>query len=124
MLEKQMLAEKVWAVVGANEDRAKYGNMIYQKLRRKGYQVYAVNPFYQTIEGDPCYKDLASLPEKPSVVNFVVAPGIGANYVKEASELGIRYLWFQPETLDDALRTLVDRTDMQSVEACVLVATR
>jgi len=124
MLEKQMLAENVWAVVGANEDRTKYGNMIYQKLRRKGYLVYAVNPRYETIEGDPCYKDLASLPQKPSVVNFVVAPAIGVSYVKEASQLGIRYLWFQPETMDDALRTLVEQTGIQAVEACVLVATR
>ena len=124
MLEKQMLAEKVWAVVGANVDRAKYGNMIYQKLRRKGYQVYAVNPLYQTIEGDPCYKNLISLPEKPSVVNFVVAPGIGANYVSEADALGIRYLWFQPETMNDALQAQVDQTGIQFVEACVLVATR
>jgi hypothetical protein len=119
-----MLAEHVWAVVGANEDRTKYGNMIYQKLRRKGYLVYAVNPRYETIEGDPCYKDLASLPQKPSVVNFVVAPSIGVSYVKEASKLGIRYLWFQPETMDDALRTLVEQTGIQTVEACVLVATR
>jgi len=124
MLEKQMLAENVWAVVGANEDRTKYGNMIYQKLRRKGYLVYAVNPRYETIEGDPCYKDLASLPQKPSVVNFVVAPAIGVSYVKEASQLGIRYLWFQPETMDDALRALVEQTGIQAVEACVLVATR
>ena len=124
MLEEQMLAEKVWAVVGANEDRLKYGNMIYQKLRRKGYQVYAVNPLYQTIEGDPCYRNLSSLPEKPAVVNFVVAPKIGKNYVEEAAALGIKYLWFQPQTSDDQLLEHVRQLGLQAVEACALVATR
>ena len=124
MLEEQMLAEKVWAVVGANEDRSKYGNMIYQKLRRKGYQVYAVNPFYQSIEGDPCYRNLSSLPQKPAVVNFVVAPKIAKNYVDEAAALGIKYLWFQPQTSDDQLLEHVRQLGLQAVEACALVATR
>jgi predicted CoA-binding protein len=63
MLEEMMLDRKVWAVVGANENPEKYGNMIYRKLRAKGYEVYPVNPNYETVEGDKCYKDLSSLPK-------------------------------------------------------------
>ncbi|MDD2445190.1 MAG: CoA-binding protein, partial [Candidatus Nanoarchaeia archaeon] len=37
MLEEEMLAQKAWAVVGANQNPEKYGHMIYAKLKRKGY---------------------------------------------------------------------------------------
>lgn len=124
MLEEEMLAEKIWAVVGANQNPEKFGNKIYRKLRRKGYQVYAVNPRYKEIEGDPCYACLADLPQKPSVVNLVVAPDIGRAFIEEAAALGITNIWFQPGTVDEALLDLVRQLGLRSVQACVLVATR
>ena len=38
MIEGMMLEKKVWAVVGANEDPGKYGNMIFRKLLSRGYE--------------------------------------------------------------------------------------
>lgn len=124
MLEEEMLAEKIWAVVGANQNPEKFGNKIYRKLHRKGYQVYAVNPRYSEVEGDPCYARLADLPQKPSVVNLVVAPDKGRAFIEEAAALGIPNIWFQPGTADEALLDLVRRLGLRSVQACVLVAAR
>lgn len=124
MLEEKMLEKKVWAVVGANRDPEKYGNMIYRKLKVRGYEVYAVNPMYETIEGDRCYKDLASLPKLPEVIDMVVSPKRGKPVLEEAARLGIRYIWLQPGTHDDELMELVDRLGLEAVQACVLVATR
>lgn len=58
-----MLESNIWAVAGANTDPSKYGNMIYRKLRSKGYRVYPVNPLYDMVEGYKCYKSLSELPE-------------------------------------------------------------
>ena len=33
MMEEEMLKKKVWAVIGANSNPEKYGNMIYKKLK-------------------------------------------------------------------------------------------
>ena len=62
MLEAKMLEKKIWAVVGANNDPQRYGNIIYKSLRARGYEVYPVNPDCEKVEGDPCYRDLQSLP--------------------------------------------------------------
>ncbi|MFO7611383.1 MAG: CoA-binding protein [Clostridia bacterium] len=124
MLEETLLGKKVWAVVGANRNPEKYGNMIYRKLRAKGYEVYAVNPFYDTVEGDVCYPGLSSLPKIPDVVNMVVSPKRGITVIREAKSLGIEYLWLQPGTYDDELMTEIDRLGLSAVQACVLVATR
>lgn len=124
MLEEMMLEKKIWAVVGANEDPTKYGNIIYKKLLSRGYKVYPVNPKYETVEGHPCYKDLSALPEKPEVLNMVVPPKRGLPVLEEAVRLGINNLWFQPGTYDEALLVFAASKGLTAVQACVLVALR
>lgn len=124
MLEEMMLEKKVWAVVGANEDPGKYGNMIYRKLLSRGYEVYPVNPNYESIEGHKCYSDLSSLPAKPDVIDMVVSPKRGRPVIEEAAKLGIKYVWLQPETYDEELMQLIESKGITAVQACVLVALR
>lgn len=122
MLEEMMLEKKRWAVVGANEDTTKYGNMIFKRLLSKGYEVYPVNPNYESIEGHKCYPDLSSLPVKPDVIDMVVSPKRGKPIIEEAAKLGIKYLWLQPGTYDDELMSMIDDKNLTAVQACVLVA--
>lgn len=124
MLEEMMMEKKVWAVVGANEDTAKYGNMIFKKLLSRGYKVYPVNPNYEMIEGHKCYKDLTSLPEIPEVIDMVVSPKRGKPVIEEAEKLGIRNIWLQPGTYDDELMQLIKEKGLTAVQACILVALR
>jgi len=124
MLEELMLEKKVWAVVGANQNMEKYGNMIYKKLKARGYEVYAVNPLYDTVEGDQCYKDLTSLPKLPEVIDMVVTPKRAKPVIEEAAKLGVKYIWFQPGTYDDEVLELAKNLGLEAVQACALVATR
>lgn len=124
MLEEDMLGKNVWAVVGANEDPEKYGNMIFKKLLRRGYKVYPVNPKYEMIDGHTCYRDLSSLPEKPEVIDMVVSPKRGRPILEEAARLGIENIWFQPGTYDDEMLEFTATKGLKYVLACVLVALR
>ncbi len=88
--------EPVWAVVGASNDRRKYGNRIYRTLRSAGYTVYAINDHEPQVEGDTAYARLADLPQVPTVVDMVIPPWNALPVVEEAASLGIKALWFQP----------------------------
>lgn len=121
-MEEKMLEKKVWAVVGANENAEKYGNMIYKKLKTFGYKVYPVNPKYQVIEGDKCYSNLSLLPEKPDVINMVVSPNIGKTVIEEAANLGVENIWLQPGTYNDEIINLIDKKGINAVKACVLMS--
>ena len=121
-LTKTMLEAETWAVVGVSANPDKYGNRIFQALRRHGYRVYAVNPAHSEIDGEPCYPDLSSLPERPEVVNLVVSSEIGAEVVEEAARLGVPYLWFQPGTHEPDLIQRAEALGMQPLRHCVLVA--
>lgn len=88
--------ERVWAVVGASNDRTKYGNRIYRDLRSAGYRVYPVNPGDETIEGDPAFASIQDLPETPAVVDVVVPANVGETVLHDAITAGAKFFWLQP----------------------------
>ncbi len=89
------LAQKRMAVVGVSRRSTKFGNVIYQELKNKGYQVYAVNPKLDTFAGEPCYASLKDIPEPVDGVVLVVSPVSSDVVVKEAKEVGISRIWMQ-----------------------------
>ena len=111
-----------WAVVGASQNREKYGNKIYRDLREAGYTVYAVNPSVETVEGDPCYPSLSALPEKPAVVNLVVPPQATLAIIEECKRLGIQRVWFQPGAESDEA---IERAEAEGIHvlanACIMI---
>lgn len=120
--KKSMLEKKIWAVIGANNDPDKFGNIIYKRLKSEGYTVYPVNAMYDEVEGDTCYPDLASLPEMPEVLDMVVSPKRGKAFIDEAAKLGIKNIWLQPGTYDQELLELIKEKQLTALQACVLVA--
>ena len=117
-----MLSKKVWAVAGANQNPEKFGNMIYCRLKDNGYKVYAVNPIYDKVGEDTCYKDLSSLPEVPEVIDIVVTPKRAKPIIEEAAKLGTKYIWFQPNTYDQELLNYANDLGLIYVLDCVLVS--
>lgn len=119
------LPDTTVAVVGATDDRSKYGNIIYRDLRTKGYRVFAVNPGRTTVEGDPCWPDLASLPERPTIVNVVVPPQRTLGVLGEMQRLGLTTVWVQPGAADRTVRAAIaDGGFTALVDACIMVQTR
>jgi predicted CoA-binding protein len=121
-IQKSMLEKKVWAVIGANDNPNKFGNIIYKQLKSEGYRVYPVNPMYDQVEGDICYPNLAALPEKPEVLDMVVSPKRGMAFIEEAAQLKIENIWLQPGTYDSELLALIKEKQLVALQACVLVA--
>lgn len=95
-LISDFVGRRVWAIVGASQDRRKFGNIIYHNLREAGYIVYPVNPKGGELDGEVVYPSLAALPETPQVVDLVVPPKVGEQVVVEAHQLGISRVWMQP----------------------------
>jgi CoA binding domain len=57
------LDRKRVAVTGVSRHPGNHGsNVVYRRLRDRGYEVFAVNPNAGEVEGDTCYPDLASVP--------------------------------------------------------------
>lgn len=120
-LIEKYVNEPVWAVVGASNSRAKYGNRIYLKLREAGYTVYPVNRRERLIEGDTAYGSLADLPEPPTVINMVVPPVEAPAIVEQAKAAGAQAIWFQPGAESAAAARWAQTHGLDVIEACILV---
>jgi len=113
------------AIVGASNNPQKYGNIIYRDMREAGYNVYPVNPKETEIEGDRCYDDLASLPQKPVIVNLVVPPPVTEKVVQRCKELEIDNIWMQPGSESpEAIRFCEENKMLALYEICIMVVRR
>jgi hypothetical protein len=92
----EFLNQKEIAVIGASRHPAKYGHIIYKKLKSAGYKVYAVNPEARTIDGDPSYSDLLSLPPKVKAAVVITPPVITEKIAAEMVKARYKYVWLQP----------------------------
>ena len=120
-LVQRYVREPAWAVVGASNNTAKYGNRIYLKLRAAGYRVYPVNQRERLIEGDAAYRSLLDLPEAPAVVNMVVPPPEAPAIVQQAKAAGAQAVWFQPGAENAAAIRWAQDHGLDVVESCILV---
>ena len=88
------LANKRVAVTGVSRTAKGHGsNLVYQRLRQRGYNVFAINPNTSRAEGDPCYPDLSSTPGGVDAVVIGTRPEIAEETMHECPELGIKYVW-------------------------------
>lgn len=89
------LTERRIAVTGVSRSGSDHGaNVVYKRLRERGYEVFAVNPNASSVEGDVSYPDLASIPDGVDAVVIGTAPSRAAGTVEECIALGIDKLWF------------------------------
>jgi predicted CoA-binding protein len=90
----EFLAKKRVAVIGVSRSPKTHGsNSVYKRLRGRGYEVFAVNPNADEVEGDRCYPDLSSIPGGVDAVVIATRPERAENAMRECAELGIKHVW-------------------------------
>ena len=113
------------ALVGASNDRNKYGNKILLDLLSKNYNVVPINQKEDTIAGLKAYTKVQDLPSRPSIINFVVPPEIGLDITKELVEEGYNHFWYQPGAESEDLTNLLTQKNKDFIDdKCIMVVTR
>ncbi|OCL27341.1 hypothetical protein U472_07735 [Orenia metallireducens] len=116
------LEKQAYAVVGASNNKNKYGYKVFNFLKNHNIKVYPINPNNEQIEGTSCYDDLSKVPEKIDVVVTVVPPSITKKIVKESSYLKIEYIWMQPGSeFEDAERYCEHLGIKSIINRCIMV---
>ena len=90
----EFLTKKRVAVTGVSRTPKSHGgNVVYRRLRERGYDVYPVNPNAEEVEGDRCYADLRSIPGGVEAVVIGTRPEIAEDTMRECADLGIKHVW-------------------------------
>lgn len=90
---KEFLGCQRLAVAGVSREPNAAGNVILRKLRDNGHETFAVNPHASSVEGGPCYPDLASLPTTVEGVVIATPPSASVSVVQQCAALGIPRIW-------------------------------
>jgi predicted CoA-binding protein len=110
------------AVIGASQDRRKYGNKAVRAYLESGYQVFPVNPREATIEGLATYPTLHEIPVPIDFVSLYVPPAIGLKLLPEIAAKTPRELWLNPGSESDDLIEAAADLHLRAVVACSIVA--
>ena len=115
---------KRFAVVGASQDRSKYGNKVLRVYQQNRYDVVPVNPKADEVEGLKAYPDLASIPGAIHGVSIITPPAITERVVQEAITKGINQIWMQPGAESEAAVKAAQEAGANVIAggACILVA--
>ncbi|WP_304508470.1 CoA-binding protein [Anaerotignum sp.] len=111
---KDIMQEKVFAVVGDTLNEEKYAFKIKNELMEHGYQVHSVG------------KELASLndiTEEIDVIDLCIHPVKGLKLMKECKK-DYKYILIQPGAESKELLDYLDKTHAPFLEGCALVGLR
>ena len=82
------------AVTGVSRTPNGHGsNVVYQRLRSRGYEVFAVNPNAEEVEGDRAFHSLREIPGGVDAVVIGTRPELAEDTMRECVELGIGRVW-------------------------------
>lgn len=91
---ENFIALKKIAVTGVSSVNPDAANLIFNKLRKNGYETAPVNPKVTEVEGVKCYPNLSSLPFLPQGVVIASPPASAQFILEECLKLGIKQVWF------------------------------
>ena len=117
-----MPTPKVVAVIGASNNRWKFGNKAVRAFREEGHTVIPINPHAQEVEGLRAYKSVLDVPGPIDMASFYVPPDVGERIIEEVAAKQIAEVWFNPGAESDALIARARALSIRPIVACSIVA--
>ena len=112
---------KVVAVIGASNNRHKFGNKAVRAFLLEGYVVVPIHPREAEIEGLTAYRSVVDVPGPIDMATFYVPPEIGEVVIEDVARKGIPEVWLNPGAESDALIAVARRLSIRPIVACSIV---
>ncbi len=109
------------AIIGASNDRNKYGNRAVRAYQRQGWTVYPVNPNERTVEGLAAFARITDIPDTIDRASLYVPAAIGQTLLAGIQSKGVGELFVNPGAESDALTAEAQRLGLEAIYACSIV---
>ncbi len=91
------------AVIGASQDRAKFGNKCVRAYAAEGWEVYPVNLTADRVEGLEAFASIEAVPGELQRISIYLPPEVTAGVIPEITDKGAWEVWFNPGSADPAI---------------------
>jgi predicted CoA-binding protein len=112
---------KTVAIIGASNDRRKFGNKSVRAFLQQGYEVFPVNPKEEIIEGLKVFKTIGEVPVRPQLISVYLPPPVLLNVLSDIAAKGCDEFWLNPGTESDAVLAECERLGLNVIQACSIV---
>jgi predicted CoA-binding protein len=112
---------KTVAVIGASNDRTKYGNKAVRAFLQQGFTVYPVNPSETMIEGLQAFGSILDIPIRPDLVTVYVRPTILLGLLPDIARRECDELWLNPGTESSEVLREAERLALPVIQACSIL---
>jgi predicted CoA-binding protein len=116
------MSELSVAIIGASQDRRKYGNKAVRAYHDSGYRVYPINPNEAEVEGLRSYPTIDAVPGEVDYVSLYVPPAVGLKLLPAIAAKSPKELWLNPGSESDELIEAAADLHLRTVLACSIVA--
>jgi predicted CoA-binding protein len=106
---QEFLAQKRIAVVGLSRKNKHFSGMLFEELRRRGYDAIPVNPKAQELLGQRCFARVQDIQPPVDAALLMTTPEATDAVVKDCADAGIHRVWMyraggQGAVSEDAVR--------------------
>ena len=116
------MPSKVVAVIGASNNRRKFGNRAVRAYLDQGYTVVPINPHEREVEGLKAYASVLDVPGPIDMASFYVPPEIGEEIIGDVARKQIAEVWLNPGAESDELIARARALSIKPIVACSIVA--
>ena len=110
------------AVIGASNNRAKFGNKALRAFAKRGYTVIPINPREREVEGLPAYRSVLDVPGPIDLATLYVPPSAGVRVVEEIAKKGILEVWLNPGADTKEVLTRARELGLRTSQLCSIMA--
>lgn len=121
MRSASLTTEKTVAIIGASEDRGKFGNKAVRAHAAEGWTVYPVHPTADEIEGLTVYRSVADVPRPVRRVTLYVPPKVGVTLLEAIAAVEPEEFILNPGTESEAMIRQSKAVGLQPRLACSIV---
>ena len=112
---------KTVAVVGASNDRRKFGNKALRAYQAEGHTVIPINPHESQVEGVRAYGSVLDVPGPIDMATVYVQPDVALRLLPEFEQKQIGEIWINPGAESDELMDEASRRKLNAIFACSII---
>jgi uncharacterized protein len=113
---------KTVAVIGASNNRDKFGNKALRAFEHQGYTVIPIHPTEAQVEGHKTYASVLDVPGAIDLATVYVSPRVGVKIMEQLAQKGVPEVWLNPGADGPEVVARARELGLTTIRQCSIIA--